>query len=138
MIAEPIKPAIKEVKSIADENTDDDVDDFTEEEQKSISARMDAAGWKTVTIAEFLDLTPEDMAFIQVRRTFARAVRNRREVSGLSRTALAETLGLSETQIALMEGNASSISMDVMLRAFLAMGATQNDLAEALAAYSLL
>lgn len=128
----PGVPTVDEINALIAESDARDAEGYTEDEKREMEERLDAAGWKTVTVAEFLDLTPEDMALIEVRRTLARAVRERREAARLSQTALAAKIGSSQSRVAFLEGNSSSVSLDLMIRAFLATGATQNDLARVL------
>ena len=47
-------------------------------------ARLEAAGWKVATAAEFLGLTPEEEALVEARVALTRKVRQVREEQGLT------------------------------------------------------
>ena len=125
-------PILEPLNALIAESSERDAQGYTDEEKREMDARLDAAGWKSVTIAEFLNLTPAESEYIEVRLALVRALRARREAAGLSQAALAEKLGSSQSRVAFIESNSSSVSLDLMIRAFLATGATQNDLAHAL------
>lgn len=93
--------------------------DLTDEEKASVRQAMEEAGWRKVTVAEFLDLTPEDMAVIEVRRAVA--------------SALAEKSAHEPARTAATEEEIAPTTLDDMVRAFFATGATQADLARVLA-----
>ena len=92
--------------------------------------RLAAAGFVSVTVAEFLGLTPEQSELIEVKVALSRAVRQQRCTSSLSQSQLAERLGSSQSRIAKMERGDPHVSLDLMIRALLAAGMTRGELAE--------
>jgi DNA-binding XRE family transcriptional regulator len=94
--------------------------------------RLEAAGWKTGTAAEFLELTAAEAALVETRLAVSRALRVRRQEQGVTQTVLAKRLHSSQSRIAKMEAGDPSISLDLLLRAFFATGATKRDLARVL------
>ena len=40
--------------------------------------KLEAGGWKVGTVAEFLDLSPEDAALVDIKVTLGRGLRGRR------------------------------------------------------------
>ena len=94
--------------------------------------RLAAAGWKTGTATDFLDLSAEEAALVETRLAVSRALRIRRQESGVTQAALAKKLHSSQSRIAKMESGDPSISLDLLLRAFFATGATKRDLARVL------
>ena len=97
------------------------------------SSSLERAGFATVTVEQFLNLTPDESAWIEMRLSLARELRARREEADLTQTALAERIGSSQSRIAKAERGTSGVSLDLLVRALLATGATQNDIARALA-----
>lgn len=91
--------------------------------------RLEASGWRVGTAEEFLDLTPEETALVELRLKLADAVRERRKQSHLTQAALARLLGSSQSRVAKVETADDSVSLDLLIRSFLAMGATTRDLA---------
>jgi len=95
--------------------------------------KLEAAGWRTGTAAEFLGLTPEEEAYIELCARLAGGVRARRLRRKLTQVELARMLGSSQSRVAKMEAGDPSVSMDLMVRSLLALGATPRDLARIIA-----
>jgi ribosome-binding protein aMBF1 (putative translation factor) len=91
--------------------------------------RLEAAGWRVGTAAEFLGLTKEEAAFVEMKLALAERVRSRRQAKGLTQTRLAKEIGSSQSRIAKMEAADSSVSIDLLLKTLLAMGANRSELA---------
>lgn len=100
---------------------------------KAKQKRLEAAGWKVGTVAEFLQLSDEEEAVIELRLRLSDSVRRRRTLLGLSQAAMAKRLGSSQSRVAKMESADPSVSLDLLLRALLALGATRRDIARAIA-----
>ncbi len=91
--------------------------------------RLEAAGYRVGTVDELLGLTAEESALIEMKLALRRAVRTRREEAGLTQTELAERLGSSQSRVAKLEGTDPAVSLDLLVRALLAMGATREEVA---------
>jgi hypothetical protein len=92
--------------------------------------RLEKKGWKVGTAAEFLNLTPEDAALVELRLRLADAVRQRRQEKHLTQVALARLLGSSQSRVAKLEAAEDSVSLDLLIRSLLTLGATPGDLAK--------
>ena len=95
--------------------------------------RLERAGWTFGSAKEFLKLTDEEEAVIDLKLTLARAVREERSKRSLSQNQLGRLLGSSQSRIAKMEAGDPSVSIDLLVRSLLKMGATRRDLARWLA-----
>ena len=95
--------------------------------------RLEEAGHRVTTVAEFLGLSTEESDLIEVKLALTYALRKRRKASGLSQTDLAEQIGSSQSRVAKMEAGNPNISLDLLVRALLATGMTRNGLANAIA-----
>lgn len=95
-------------------------------------ARLEARGWKVGTAAEFLQLTPEDAALIEIKLALSRSLKQRRQ-QRMTQTALAAKLRSSQPRIAKAEGSDGSVSLELLVRALLATGATPQDIGDAIA-----
>ena len=51
--------------------------------------RLEAKGWKVGSVKEFLDLSDQEAAYIELRLKLARGLKARRHARGLSQTQLA-------------------------------------------------
>ena len=92
--------------------------------------RLERAGWKIGDTAEFLQLSEEGSRFLEVKLSLATGVRELRERRGLTQAALADRLGSSQSRVAKMEAADRSVSLDLMMRSLLAIGATVAEIAK--------
>jgi predicted XRE-type DNA-binding protein len=95
--------------------------------------KIEALGGKVCTVAEFLGLSPEEEAEIEIRLSLSRSLRQRRQEQQLSQQKLAEQISSSQSRVAKMEASDSSVSIDLLIRSLLALGATRADIAKAIA-----
>ncbi len=94
--------------------------------------RLEAAGWTIGDAAAFLKLTPEESALVEMRLALSQSLRERRVAAGLTQTELAKQLGSSQSRVAKLEAGDPSVSLELLIRALLAIGASRKDVAQAL------
>jgi DNA-binding XRE family transcriptional regulator len=97
--------------------------------RKDKKAKLERAGWKVGSVADFLGLSAAEAALVELRLTLSRSLRERRARRRLSQEQLAKLLGSSQSRVAKMESGDPSVSIDLLIRSLLAMGATPKDLA---------
>ena len=95
--------------------------------------RLEAAGWRVGSAADFLGLSAEEAALVETRLAVSSALRQRRERQGVTQAALAKRLRSSQSRVAKMEAGDPSVSLDLLIRALLAAGASRREVARALA-----
>lgn len=95
--------------------------------------RLEAAGWAMGDAVDFLKLSPEEAALVEMRLALSRTLRERRLATGLTQTTLAKQLGSSQSRVAKLEAGDASVSLELLIRALLAVGATRRDVGQALA-----
>jgi len=95
--------------------------------------RLEAAGWRAGTAEEFLGLNREEAALVQMKLNLARRLRELRAYCGLSQAAAAKLLGSSQSRVAKMEAGDSTVSVDLLVRSLLTIGASRNDIAKEIA-----
>jgi len=95
-------------------------------------ARLEKAGFKVGTVAEFLGLSREEEAIVEFKLRLSALLRARREAQQISQTAFAKKIGSSQSRVAKMETGDPSVSIDLLIRAIFATGATTTDLANEL------
>jgi ribosome-binding protein aMBF1 (putative translation factor) len=101
--------------------------------RKSKQKRLEAAGWRVGTAADFLGLSEEEEAFVEMKLSLAAGVRRRRKAKRLSQTALARKIGSSQSRVAKMEAADPTVSIDLLVRTLLAMGASRSEVARVIA-----
>ncbi|MEO5925083.1 MAG: helix-turn-helix transcriptional regulator [Bryobacteraceae bacterium] len=92
--------------------------------------RLERAGWEVGDTEQFLRLSREESRFLDLKLSLATGVRQLRERKGLTQAALATRLGSSQSRIAKMESADSSVSIDLMMRSLLTIGATTTEIAK--------
>jgi DNA-binding transcriptional regulator YiaG len=95
--------------------------------------KLEKVGWKIGSAADFLGLTEEEAAFVEVKVALSSELRERRQDQGLSQVDLARILGSSQSRVAKMEASDPTVSVDLLIRGLLATGASTKDIATALA-----
>lgn len=94
--------------------------------------RLKAKGWKIGTVAEFLELTPEESALVEIKLALSRKLRQRRQAQ-MTQAELADKIHSSQPRIAKAENGDRSVSIELLLRAILATGATPQDIGDTIA-----
>jgi hypothetical protein len=99
---------------------------------KAKRKRLKAKGWRIGSTSDFLGLTPEEAALIEMKLALAHSLRRRRQ-KRMTQAQLAEKLSSSQPRVAKAEGGDASVSMELLVRAMLATGATPKDIGKAIA-----
>jgi ribosome-binding protein aMBF1 (putative translation factor) len=97
--------------------------------------RLKAAGWSVGSAKDFLKLSPEEEAFVELKLRLSDSLKRRRQNKNLSQAALAKNIKSSKSRVAKMEAGDPSVSIDLLIRALLATGATHTDLARVVASH---
>ena len=92
--------------------------------------KLTAAGWKVGSTDDFLDLTQEESAYIEMRLKLADGLKRRRKQSRLTQVQAAKLLQSSQSRVAKMEAGDPSVSLDLLVKSHLALGSTPTDVAE--------
>jgi hypothetical protein len=100
--------------------------------EKAKRKKLEAAGWRTGTTEEFLDLSTEEAEFVELKLALSSELRDRRHEQGLSQVELARRLGSSQSRVAKMESSDPSVSIDLLIRGLIATGASKNEIARAI------
>jgi predicted transcriptional regulator len=99
---------------------------------KAKKQRLEKKGWKAGSVQEFLALTLEESAYIELKLELSETIKKRRERQHLTQVGLARILKSSQSRVAKMEAGDASVSLDLLVRSLIALGATRRDLARAI------
>ncbi len=94
--------------------------------------RLERKGWKVGTVAEFLRLTPEESAYVEMKLLLSKNLRERRMDKSLTQEQLARFLKSSQSRVAKMEIGDPSVSLDLLVRSLLVLGESRKSLAKIL------
>jgi predicted XRE-type DNA-binding protein len=95
--------------------------------------RLEAKGWKVGNTAEFLDLTPEENAFIELKLALSKHLKELRTSQNFSQKELAKKVKSSQSRIAKMEACDPSVSLDLIIKTLLSLGSSNQDIAHIIA-----
>lgn len=98
--------------------------------------RLEQSGWRVGSAEDFLGLSKEEQTLVEIKLALADAIKTQREKHRLSQSALAARMRSSQSRVAKIEAGDPSVSLDLLVRAVLAAGATKKELAKALTAAS--
>jgi DNA-binding XRE family transcriptional regulator len=94
---------------------------------------LEAKGWKVGGVSAFLDLTPEEAAYVELKLVLSRNLQRSRKRKQLTQHQLAKLTKSSQSRIAKMEAGDPSVSIDLLIRSLLVLGATRRHLSRMLA-----
>ena len=92
--------------------------------------RLEARGWKVGGPKDLLNLSDGEVAYIELRLKLAEGLKARRSARGLTQTDLAKAVQSSQSRIAKMESGDPTVSLDLLVKSLLALGASNRDLAQ--------
>ena len=92
---------------------------------------LEAAGWRFGSAADFLGMTPQEEAYVELKLHLADALEAKRKTKGLTQKDLAARLKSSQSRVAFMERGGPSVSVDLLVRGLFALGVTRKELAKA-------
>jgi DNA-binding XRE family transcriptional regulator len=100
---------------------------------KSKAERLSAAGWRSGDAAEFLELTAEEAAFVELKLALADYLRELRTRNGWTQAQVARRLGSSQSRVAKMEAADPSVSLDLLVKSLLGLGASRSEVGSVIA-----
>jgi predicted XRE-type DNA-binding protein len=101
---------------------------------RSKRKRLEAKGWKVGNAAEFLNLSPGEAAYIELKLALSRRLQERRKKKNLTQHQVARLLKSSQSRVAKMEVGDPTVSLDLLVRSLLALGTPKQEIKRMLAA----
>jgi ribosome-binding protein aMBF1 (putative translation factor) len=101
--------------------------------QESKRRKLEANGWKVGTAKDFLGLSDGEAAYIELRLRLAEGLKARRQARGFTQVEMARSIKSSQSRVAKMEAGDPTVSLDLLLRSLLALGASNRELAAIIA-----
>ena len=93
---------------------------------------LEANGWKVGSAAEFLNLSDEEVAYIELKLELAKRLKAARIRCRLTQKELAMRIDSSQSRVAKMEVGDRSVSLDLLIKSLLALGVTNEDIGKAI------
>ena len=92
--------------------------------------KLEVAGWKVGSTAEFLGLSNEEAILVNMKLALAVKVKERRQQLKMTQQELAKRLGSSQSRVAKLEAADRSVSMEMLVRSLASLGASQTEIAK--------
>jgi len=94
---------------------------------------LESKGYKVGSVKTFLGLSTEESEYIELKLALSEALAKRRRKSNLTQVQLAKMLKSSQSRVAKMEKGDPSVSVDLLVKSLLTMGANKESIAKAIA-----
>ena len=94
---------------------------------KQKKKKLAKRGWKTGSVADFLNLTAEESAYIEMKLALSEKLRERRKRRNLTQADLARAIESSQSRVAKMEAGDPSVSIDLLVKSLLALGVSKKE-----------
>lgn len=94
--------------------------------------KLEANGWKVGSAANFLELSEEEAAYIELKIKLAKSLKEVRTQRHLTQKEFAKQIDSSQSRVAKMETGDPSVSLDLLIKSLLALGVTNKDIGKAI------
>lgn len=94
--------------------------------------KLESKGWRIGTADEFLNLSPEESAYLEIKLQLSKNLKYQRQRKKITQEEFARLIKSSQSRIAKMEASDPSVSIDLLIRSLLALGTSQKTLAQIL------
>lgn len=98
-------------------------------DKKRIRA-LEKKGWKIGGIEDFLELSEEELAYIELKVELSEMVKDMRERKGLTQIKAAKLIKSSQSRLSKIESADTSVSIDLQIRSLLALGASKKEIGQ--------
>lgn len=92
--------------------------------------RLEAAGWKVGDTKQLLGLSDAEAALIEIKLRLADALRDIRGRHRLTQQQASKLLRSSQSRVAKMESGDATVSLDLLVRSLLKLGASRGEIAK--------
>jgi DNA-binding XRE family transcriptional regulator len=96
--------------------------------KQSKRAKLESKGWKIGSAEEFLGLSAEESAYIEMKLALSEKLKQRRQRKRMTQAELAKLVSSSQSRVAKMEAGDPSVSIDLLVKSLLALGVSKKEL----------
>ena len=90
--------------------------------------QLERKGWKFGTADEFLGLSAEEVAYIELKLALSDALKAKRVSKKLTQAEFALVMKSSQSRVAKMEAGDPTVSIDLLVKSLLALGVSRKEL----------
>ena len=99
---------------------------------KQKKERLEKKGWIVGDVGDFLGLSPAEMAIVEMKVALAKALVNKRKNCGKTQVLAAVLANTSQSRYAKVEHADASVSLELMIKMYFALGANKRELLKVL------
>lgn len=96
--------------------------------------RLAKKGWVEGDYSDFLGLSDEEVAFVEMKHQLVEAFKKERASQHLTQAEVAKLIGSGQSRVAKMEAGDPSVSLDLLMKALIALGKTRKEIGKLIAA----
>jgi DNA-binding XRE family transcriptional regulator len=94
--------------------------------------KLEDNGWKVGSAADFLGMSDEEAAYIELKLKLASRLKAARVRRHLTQKEFARRIDSSQSRVAKMETGDCSVSLDLLIKSLLALGVTNEEIGKAI------
>jgi len=95
---------------------------------RSKKAKQLKKGWKLGSAEDFLDLSEEEVAYIEMKLSLSEKLKKSRIRKKITQAEFARLIHSSQSRIAKMEAGDPTVSIDLLIKSLLALGVSKKEL----------
>jgi DNA-binding XRE family transcriptional regulator len=96
--------------------------------KQSKRTKLENKGWRIGSAEEFLGLSAEETAYIDMKLALSEKLKQRRQKKRMTQADLARLVRSSQSRVAKMEAGDPSVSIDLLVKSLLALGVSRKEL----------
>lgn len=96
--------------------------------KKAKRQKLESKGWKIGSTQDFLGLSDEEAAYIEMKLALSEKLKERRRRKKMTQTELAKLVHSSQSRVAKMEAGDPTVSIDLLMKSLLALGVSKKEL----------
>lgn len=93
---------------------------------------LEKKGWKVGSTTDFLGLSEEEAAYIELKLSLSDSLKEARVREKLTQVDLAKLVQSSQSRVAKMEAGDPTVSIDALIKTLLALGVSRQQVAKAI------
>ena len=100
--------------------------------KQSKRTKVENKGWKIGSAEEFLGLSAEEAAYVEMKLALSEKLKQRRQHKRMTQAELAKLVHSSQSRVAKMEAGDPAVSIDLLMKSLLALGVSKKELARSI------
>jgi DNA-binding transcriptional regulator YiaG len=100
--------------------------------EKNKQKKLEATGWKIGNVTDFLELSEEESAYIELKLSLSKNLKKRRRSLKITQKDFARIIKSSQSRVAKMEAGDPTVSIDLLVKSLFALKTSKQQVAQML------